>query len=131
MPSVTITREDVLRGKVLEPGWYPVTVKSVDEEVSSKGDSTNYVVILLVDGPEHVAGTPLKVYFNEKAIGRSIPFINACAGKDLIDEKTVASDKPMTIDLGKTVGKSILAYVANGNYNGRTTNQVEDFRHKQ
>lgn len=130
MPSITIGREDVLRGKTLDPGWYPVTVKVVNEEISSKGDSTNYIVDLTVDAPADIAGTPLRVYFNEKAIGRAIPFVNACAGKSLIDEKTVQPGNPVTIDLEKCVNKSIMAYVNNDTYEGRTINRVEDFKAK-
>lgn len=129
MPTITIGREDVLRGKTLEPGWYPVTVKATSEEVSKGGDSTNYLVDLVVDAPEAIAGTPLRVYFNEKAIGRAIPFVNACGAS--IDENTVKSDNPVSIDLEKTVGKKIMAYVNNDTYEGRTVNRVEDFKRRQ
>lgn len=126
MPTVEFTRTDILRGKVLEPGWYPMEVKSVTEEVSSKGDSTNYVVELEVLSPAHVVGTPLKVYFNEKAKGRMIPFVNAC-GAD-VNDKTVSVEKPMAIDIDKCVNKKVQGYVKNETYDGRTINKVEDWR---
>lgn len=130
MPTIEIGREDVLRGKVFDPGWYPVTVRSVTEELSSKGDSTNYLVDIVIDAPENVAGALMTVYFNEKAIGRSIPFVNACSASDVINENTVPSGKKVSIDLEKTVGKKIMAYINNGIYEGRTVNRVEDFKRR-
>lgn len=129
MPVVTITREDVLRGKTLEPGWYVCSVKSVVEEVSKAGDSTNQVVDLVVESPTIFAGVPLRCWLNDKNKHLGLVPYLASFGVDMDPEKM---GEGKSFDTDKTVGKKVDVYVTNGNLNGRSINQIQDFKqHKQ
>lgn len=109
------------RGKVVEAGWYPVAISKMTEKVSSKGDSMNTIVeMVIAAGP--FKDVPLMKYFNDKAPGAIIPFLKGLGiqipedgGEFALDENTV-------------VGKHLEAYVKPDEYQGKTVNSVADFR---
>ena len=117
--TFTVTREDMLRGKVLEPGWYKAVISKVSQEPASTDGSTNTIIDFTVTEGQF-KDTPLKRYFSEKAPGFIVPFLVACGAP--------VGEAGGTFDIEKCKGKVIMIYVANDMYNNRPTNKVEDFR---
>ena len=120
MPTLVITREDLLRGKVLTPGWYKLTIKSVDEKAAGGDGSMNTNVSLVVSQPGEFEGVPLKRVFNEKAPGFAIPFIQALSGERI-------SEEGGTFDLSNAVGREVYGYVKTRMWQERPQNDVADF----
>lgn len=125
--TFTVTREDMLRSKVLDPGWYKVKVKKVSQETAkSDGESTNtWVDMTVIGGPNQQDGTlpvdvPVRRCFSEKAPGFIVPFLTAMGAK--IDQAGG------TFDIEKAVGKELLVYVANRMWEGSLQNDVKDFK---
>ena len=126
MPSITITKEDLLRGKILEAGWYHAEVKEIVEEVSKSGNSTNQVVdFIIIAGP--ATGVPLRTWLNDSPTSKGLAFVPylLAFGVDLND-KTIGSGK--TFDTDATKGKKLDIYVQPSSYEGRAVNQIKDFR---
>ncbi len=120
MPMIfSISREDVLRGKTVEPGWYPCMVKEVSQEPASTDGSTNTIVDFTVtDGP--FKDVPLRRYFSEKAPGFAVNFLKALGA--------TIGDNGGNFDLEKAKGRKMMVYVKNEMYEGSTRNRVEDFK---
>jgi len=123
--KMRITAADLKRGIICDPNWYPVVVKSVEVK-PSKGDGStnwNYKLEILAgknkDGKE-LAGVIVYRLFNEKAMGFAVPFVEACGQKV---EKEGAE-----IDPNFPIGKKLMVYVKNREYEGRMQNEVADFR---
>jgi len=117
--TFVITKEDMLRTKIVDPGWYKTTIKKITQEAAKTDGSTNtWIDLTIAEGPH--ANVPLRRVFNEKAPGFAIPFIQALGGK--------VTEEGGTFDMEKAVGKQILAYVKTGMYLDKPQNQVEDFR---
>ena len=122
----TVTREDLLRSKTLDPGWYKATIKKIWQEPSNAGDSTNtWAEFSVVEGPaqkdnSNPQGTPLRRCFSEKAPGMIVPFLVAMGAK--------VTENGGTFDVEKGVGRDILVYNENKMYEGRMLNNVSDFK---
>lgn len=123
--KMRITPEDLKRGTILDPNWYPGLVKSVEVK-PSKGDGStnwNYKIEILAgknkDGKD-LAGVTVYRLFNEKAMGFAVPFIEACGQK--------VTAEGAEIDPNYPVGKKLMVYVKNREYEGRMQNEVADFR---
>lgn len=118
--SFTITREDMLRGKTVEPGWYKARVKNVSQEPAGTDGSTNTWIDFTItqDGP--FKEVPVRRVFNEKAPGFAVPFLVACGAP--------VGESGGTFDIERTKGKELLIYIINGMWNNRPQNNVEDFR---
>jgi len=120
MPIVQFSDRDLLRGKVVEPAWYVVTIVSVGEAPSKDGGSTNYpvegsIVKNAENGSEEFAGVPLDWNFNSKAIGFAVGFLGALG----VDVKAGAR-----FELSNAAGKQIEVFVENGEWQGRIVNRV-------
>lgn len=119
MPRITITREDIQRGKVLDPGWYPAEVVDVKESATKAGDSMNTTIeFKIIDGPS--LGVTVYRLFNEKAPGFVIPFLQAFAVE--------IPEDGGTFDLQNTIGRKLSIYIKNELYNGAMKNRVEGFK---
>ena len=120
MPIITITREDLLRSKVVTPGWYACKVTNVTESPAKTDGSLNYNIDMVItqDGPFN--GVPLRRVFSEKAVGFAEHFIEAFLGKK-IDENGGQ------FELANAVGRSLDVFVKNGKVENRLVNQAEDF----
>lgn len=117
--SFVITREDMLRSTVIEPGWYKVLITKVLQEPAKTDGSTNtWIDMVIQEGPRK--DVPLRKNFSEKAPGFAIPFL-AALGKKI-------GDQGGTVDMEQAKGKTLLVYVKNGMYNNQMQNQVEDFK---
>jgi hypothetical protein len=120
MPIVSFGERDLLRGKVVEPAWYVVTINNVGEAPSKDGGSTNYPVEGTIvknadNGSEDFAGVPLDWNFNSKAIGFAVGFLQAFG----VDIKAGAR-----FDLANAAGKQVEIFVENDTWQGRMVNRV-------
>ena len=119
--KLRITREDLLKSKVIAPEWYPCEVTKVDEHPSKSGDSINWDAYLKILSPEDVAGVTMIRTFNEKAPGFAIEFIEACGGK-------IDAEAGGEFDLRAAAGRKIMVLVKNEMYNNVLRNKPESFR---
>lgn len=120
MPIISFGKRDLLRGKVVSPAWYTVSVDGVGEKPSRDGNSTNYpiegtIVKNADNGSTEFAGVPLDWMFNSKAIGFAVGFL-ASFGQEVEEGKR--------FDLSAAVGKQLDVFVENDTYDGRIINRV-------
>jgi hypothetical protein len=121
MPFVNLESKDILRGTLIDMGWYLVKIISIGEAPSKDGGSTNYpiegeIIQNAETGDTKYAGypTPPNWNFNSKAIGFVVPFLTALG----------VEPKPGRVDLGPAQGMMIKVYIEHGEYNGRVVNQI-------
>lgn len=115
--KLRITADDLLRTKIVEPGWYPATVTKVDEHPSKAGDSINWDVTFQILGDKE-AGVSCIRTFNEKAPGFAVPFLVACGAKE----------GPGEFDLAATTGRKLMIFIKTSMYNNKARNEVSEFR---
>jgi hypothetical protein len=123
MAVISFTDRDLLRGKVVDPGWYRLKIDSVGEQPakeSGKGPSTNYPVEATIlfngeNGDTKFAGVPIDWMFNSKAIGFAVGFLAAFG---------VEVKAGTRFDLASASGREIDVYVENGEWQGRIVNKV-------
>lgn len=121
MPSLfRISREDLLRGKVIPPGWRASVIKAVTQKVAKTDGSTNTVVTFVVDDKSPFDGVPVDRVFSEKAPGFAEGFASAVLGRPIKLEGE-------EFDFDRAVGKQIKVYYTNEKYQGRMVNRAEDF----
>lgn len=121
-------KDDLLRGKTVEPGWYVMEVGLLNSSLSSKGDSTNYVyqnskiIRNAENGSVDFQDVPVDIRFNSKAKGFFVGFINAITGSEL---------KPGDrVDENALSGKKVIAHIINDTYEGRIVNKCDGmFKH--
>lgn len=122
MPIVDFSDSDLLRNKILTPGWYRVHIDTVGEWVPSKdGNSQNIPVSGTVkfnadDNSTEFAGVPLDWLYNSnpKVKGFIEGFLRGL-GVDVV---------PGRYDLSAAQGKDVDIYIKNSEYNGRLKNEV-------
>lgn len=123
--KMRISADDLKRGTIVDPNWYPAQVKSVEVK-PSKGDGStnwNFKIELLSgkgkDGKDY-AGVIVYRLFNEKAMGFAVPFVEALGQK-------VGPDGG-EFDPNFAVNKKLMVYIKNREYEGKLQNEVADFR---
>lgn len=123
MPIVQFSDRDLLRGKLITPGWYRVRIDSVGEAPAkdqSKGPSTNYPVEGTVlfngdNGSTEFANVPIDWNFNSKAVGFAVGFLKSFG----------VEVKPNTrFDLKSAEGRELDVFIENDTYNNRLVNRV-------
>lgn len=115
-----VTKEDLMRGTVVEPGWYNVEVAAANDELAKDGQSTNCVVdFKIIEGK--FEGVKVRTWFSEKAPGMVVPFATAFGIKF---DPQKGGDFDPTI----TVGRKLRIYITNQEYNKKMQNQVSDYR---
>jgi hypothetical protein len=123
MAVVQFGQRDLLRGKIVTPGWYRVRIETVGEapaKASEKGPSTNYPVegTILFHGDSgdiEFAGIPLDWNFNSKAIGFAVGFLQAFG----VDVKAGTR-----FDLKSAEGREVDIFVENDTWQNRLINRV-------
>jgi hypothetical protein len=120
MPMIEFGKRDILRGKVIDPGWYRVRIDSVGEALSKDQQSTNYPVegTILFNGDTgsvDFQGVPLDWNFNSKAIGFAVGFLAAFG---------VEAQAGKRVDLGNAAGQQLDVFVENDTWQGRVVNRV-------
>ncbi len=123
MPVIDFSQDDLLRGKLVTPGWYVVELGAFTQKLAKSGESNNYIfedskiVKNAETGSEEFAGVPLNILFSghPKAKGFMVGFFSAL-GADI---------KPGSrLNLENAAGKQIEVFVDNDIYEGRTVNRI-------
>jgi hypothetical protein len=121
---MNITPQDVKAQKIVRPGWYPVEIKEVKEELASDKESTN--VRVNVEGLDGDAkGVPVPTWFSEKFTQGAIPFVKATGGR--VDEE---SGIDPDYDFGAQEGKRVMAHIVTSRGktgNDKPRNQIDDW----
>lgn len=118
MARVTFGNDDILRAKLIQPGWYPILVDKYEEQAAGTDGSALYVYSIKVLGGSF-DGVPVRYQISEKAMGMGIDFLEACG---------VEVKAGVAIELDKMVGKKLEGFIQRGEYNGRGNNQLTQFR---
>lgn len=119
-----LTPEDLKKGDLVEPGWYPVELFDYEEKEAGTDKSTNcFFKIKVIDGKNN--GVSPRVMFNEKALG---------FGKNLWRTLKLPYDPKKGFELStdlfrQTVGARFQVYIKRGKSDrGNEFNEVVDFR---
>lgn len=125
MPIINFSAADVLRGKLLEKGWYSFQVARLEGPTASKDKgSMNYAFILaLIDKGPDLNGKEITARYNSKAMSMLIPFYAACKGLVLSDIKP----ESFSVDLEELVGCKVDGSVIVDTYEGQLKNDFETF----
>lgn len=122
------TKEDLLKSKPIEPGWYPAECKSYEQKPSKGEDKSLNTTFKfqLMEGAVSPSGVDFSgafVYrlFNEKGMGFAAAFIEVVTG-------TPPTPEGGEFDPDEAKGKKMLVYITNRTYEGRLQNEVSDFR---
>jgi hypothetical protein len=121
-PLVEFTESDLLRNKIVAPGWYRLELGLVSEWTPSKDQQSNNCLVEAViqfnadNGDKEFAGVPVTIQFNDKPKARGLMegFLRAL-GVDVT---------PGRFDLAAASGKQVDAFVENETYEGRTRNRI-------
>lgn len=120
-----LTPDDLKKGDLAEPGWYPAEIIDYTEDDADTDGSTNCIFHfkILLDGP-FKGITPRKL-FNEKALGFGKTLWKTL---DLPYKEGVGYE--LTTDLFKqTIGHKLMIYIKRGKSNkGNEFNDVADFK---
>jgi hypothetical protein len=118
MPTIRFSKEDLLGGKQLKPGWRRLKVKSVNEGPGkSDPSSTVYALQFVVEEGEEL-GVPVNHWFTEKQMFRLVAFLACFTGGKVEEGKDYRLDD--------VVGKSILGNVGFDINTG--FNSISEFR---
>lgn len=128
MALFDITPEDVARGTLVRPGWYPAEVTKVEDGLSkSKGKPKTDVHFKILEAEDHqgekVNGVPAVTTFSPEYPSFAINFLNALGANIGKDGKTGVN---LSDDTAK--GKRLMIYIKNDEYEGKMNNKVADYR---
>ena len=119
-----VTPDDLKRGELVDPGWYPVEISDYEEKDANTDQSTNCIFYFKVlEGKSK--GNTFKRLFNEKAMG---------FGKNLWATLGLPYDSEkgyeLTTEMFRAqIGKKLQVYVKRGKSNkDNEFNDVVDFR---
>ena len=122
--KMRFSADDLKRGVVMDPNWYPAVVKTLEIKPAKSDGSTNWnykFEILSGKGKDGKDYTGTNVYrlFNEKAMGFARPFVESLGIQLKEDDE---------FDPNSAIGKKMMIYVKNREYEGKLQNEVADFR---
>lgn len=119
-----LTPDDLKKGDLINPGWYPAEIVDYDEKPANTDGSTNcFFHFKILDGP--FKGVVVRKMFNEKALG---------FGKSLWATLKFPFDPEKGYDLStelfkQTIGQKLQIYSVRGKSDkGNEFNDVKDFR---
>ena len=128
MPTkLTITKEDLLKSKILEAGWYSAKVRGTTTKPAGTDGSTVYTVeMIVIGGPNQKdggspIGVPLYKTYSEKAPGFAVKFFQVLGAK--IDPNKASTE----VDFDGTKDRELKVFVKNDLWKGVMRNVVEDF----
>lgn len=121
----TLSKKDVMGGKVYEPAWYRVRIDDYSNGPSKnlENPSTNHTyqgtILFNADtGDKKYEDHPLTWMFNSRAMGFTKGFLIALG----VPEESITPDS--RFDFKNALGKEIDIYVENDTYEGRLVNRV-------
>jgi hypothetical protein len=124
MAIVQFSDRDILRDKIVDPGWYRVKIETVGESAAKdapgKTPSTNYPVEATIlfngdTGDVTFRNVPVSWNFNSKAVGFAVGYLKAFG----IEVKA-----GQRFDLKASENLELDVYVENDTYNNRIVNRV-------
>jgi len=123
MPVIDFSQDDLLRGKIVTPGWYLVELGQFTQKLAKSGETNNYIfedtkIIKNAEtGSEEFTGVPLNILFSghPKAKGFMVGFLSALGAE-------IKAGSRFNIENG--AGKQIEVFVDNDIYEGRTVNRI-------
>lgn len=125
-----LSRQDVLTGKPIDPGWVPVAIKRVEETkagATAKNPGSTLVVIHCTVTSGKFKDYPLKFQFSEVSPGFAVPFWNALLPADKQIKDTDENPVMPPFD-DKLIKAELEVEIENSMYNGRMQNNVKDYR---
>src|SRR5688572_31508579 len=138
MPIVQYSKRDLLRDKLVTPGWYRVLIESVGEWSPSKdGKSQNMVLEGTIlfnaeNGSKEFQDVPIGGMgawnFNTKAMGFSKGLTYSVAKQCGFNPEDIT--ETTKIDFKNYEGKQVDVFIINDTYEGRLKNKV-DHRYKE
>jgi hypothetical protein len=122
--STILTPDDLKKGDLIDPGWYPVEISSYEEKEADTDKSTNCIFhFKILDGPNK--GVSPQKLFNEKALGFGKEFWATLE----LPFDPVTGYKLSTELFRQTVNSKLDIYVKRGKSNkGNEFNEVAGFR---
>jgi hypothetical protein len=123
-PIIQFSKRDLMRGKVITPGWFRVKIESVGEQPAAakegRAPSTNYpvegTILYNADtGDKEFEGCAIDWNFNSGAMGFARGFLEALG-------QTPEENK--RYELAAAEGKELDVFVENDIYQGRQVNRV-------
>lgn len=121
MPIIQFTTADVLRAKLLDPGYYSFKIVKIEgPKENANKDGFNYFVFFeLIDEGEGFDGKQIKHTFSNKAISMMLPLVQAVRGGEKIEPKDFVFD---TDELSNT---KVDGKVTQETYEGQLNNKLE------
>lgn len=125
MTYIKFSNSDLLRDKIVDPGWYTLLINTHRTWTPTKdGQSENMHFDCIIErngdnGDTTFAGVPIILMFNSKPTAQGFirGFLRAL-GVEL------AADK--MYDMNAAVGRRIDAFIENNMYNGRLSNKANN-----
>ena len=117
-----ITKENLAKRKLVAPAWYRTRVVKYEEKLAKDKESTNVVLtVRIVEG--EFAGAEKQLYFNEKYPDMMGPFLVA------VEPNCVGDDGGISANLSETalLNKEFMGHWERGEYNGKPTNEVNEY----
>lgn len=116
---IKLTPADILKGKLLDAGWYGAKIVKVGEDwiPSSDKQSANWLVTFEI---KNTGGKEIDVTFNTKGLGFLTPFIAALRAKEIKPEH-------MEFQTSEALGKDIDVQVIQSMYNGTMNNKIATY----
>jgi len=122
---VVLTPDDLKKGDLVEPAWYPLELTDYQEEEAGTDKSTNSIFYFKIfDGPQK--GVSPRTQFNEKALGY---------GKTLWAAFEIPKDEKgnwvLSTEMFKSlIGKKIKGHIKRGKNkdSGKEFNELDDFQ---
>lgn len=121
--SFSISKEDLLRSKIVKPGVYVLNIKNITQGAGKNDpESTTTTLDFTIDsGPDpNAVGVPLKYWLSEKAAGLAKEFLEKASGKPIPEDGA-------TLDLMPMIGRKVKAYIKTEKYQGRDQNKIDAF----
>lgn len=120
MPLIQFTEKDILRSKVVTPGYYRCRIDGAGQKPAKDGGSMNYLMEATVlfnadDGSKEFAGVPIDWNFNSKAMGFMVGFF-AALGAEVNTSSRLNTDN--------AVGRELDIFIDNQMWEGTMRNRV-------
>jgi hypothetical protein len=132
MPTIQYSKKDLLRDKIVSPGWYRVVIDEVGEWTPSADKQSNNMVMQGTimfnadNGDKANEGVPIGGMgtwsFNSKGIGFSLGLTKAVASQLGLDPEGINENSVFEYKLLE--GKQVDVFIANDTYQGRVKNKV-------
>jgi len=121
-----LTPDDLKKGDLVDPGWYPAEITKYEEVDADTDGSTNCIFHFQIIEGKNKGVSPRKL-FNEKALGFGKSLWGVLFGKP---DPTVGytGEQLSTESFSRQVGKKLKIYIKRGKSNkGNEFNDVVDF----